>query len=133
MRCVTPGGYSGHYKGIEEGAAYCHTRSTTCSEQDEEEGQRRAQNVGGKCRKNEENQEEPFLCFASSECCCCGASFSVLRWCTLGRPKKMLCVFWAYLVCIMQDICCLVLCLDMAQYCSLQSSFRTFHSRSIAL
>ena len=39
-------GYSGHYKGIEEGAAYCHTRSTTCHEQDEEEGQRRAQNIG---------------------------------------------------------------------------------------
>ena len=122
MRCVTPGGYSGHYKGIEEGAAYCHTRSTTCHEQDEEEG-RDELKILEKCRKNEENQEEPFLCFASSGRCCCGAYFSV----------QILCVFWAYLVCIMQDICCLVLFLDMAQYCSLQSSFRTFHSRSIAL
>ena len=69
MRCVTPGGYSGHYKGIEEGAAYCHTRSTTCHEQDEEEGQRRAQNVGENYRRNEEIQGEPFLCFASSGRC----------------------------------------------------------------
>ena len=56
MRCVTPGGYSGHYKGIEEGAAYCHTRSTTCREQDEEEGQRRAQNIGKMQKKMKTNQ-----------------------------------------------------------------------------
>ena len=80
MRCVTPGGYSGHYKGIEEGAAYCHTRSTTCHEQDEEEGQRRVQNIGENAEEmKKKNEEEPFLCFASSGRCCCGASFSVLR------------------------------------------------------
>ena len=74
-------GYSGHYKGIEEGAAYCHTRSTTCPEQDEEEGQRRFQNVGKHSEKMKKNQEGPFLCFASSGLCCSSsASFAVLRW-----------------------------------------------------